>query len=609
MPQETTIRGGLPAGTPEATIAGKGAGQSTEGMPRIDVRTAGEANLADATERQRIITEISTTAAQMRKAEHKKREEVYKDRTKEYALRLIRKEMENTTVAEMENRCPNVSIVKKIINKKARVYKNPPSRIVQVEKGVSAKKAKKPNIMSRLVSKIKNAVGAGEPAVPPEQKILDDIADKTGLDAFMKKVNRKLELHRNILVMPLPVKCNEAGAENLFDIELMVYTPRQYDVVCDAETGLRPIALIFSYETQSEADAGSQTYRSATGFNQAIPGPSNDKANTSNKRFVWWSNKFHFTTNDKGEILPNESPEELIEGTPANPIKTLPGVTLSKDQDGNYWAEGGEDLVDNAILIVLLLADLFYIAKFQGMGILFLTGKDPKKNINIGPGRVVGMAWDGEEGEPEPKLSVVNANPPIQDHLSMIEELIALTLTTNDLEPGDVSGKLESAKHAASGIQEIIQRSEISTAIEDEEEIFKNKEPEIIGIILKWMRLYGAGNLLSDKFAEIKVPQTDEAIDYNLKFDPPSLVVNEKEHVDTLGAKQKTALYTRRELVADAHPELTEEELTAYIAELDSDGQRAIAEAQAKFAATGGGEQGGFPPKKGEQAAPQPEKK
>jgi len=104
--------------------------------------------------------------------------------------------------------------------------------------------------------------------------------------------------------------------------------------------------------------------------------------------------------------------------------------------------------------------------------------------------------------EPAPTVEVVNANPPVGMHIELIEQLLAFTLSTNDLEPGTVFRQARRRpKMANSGIQEIIQQSEISTSIEDEQEIFREKEPSILQIVAAWMQIYGSKNLLDESFA------------------------------------------------------------------------------------------------------------
>lgn len=542
------------------------------GLPILDVRIRDELALSDQAERARIIQEITSPSAERRKAEHKKRAEVYRDGTRQYALRALKAELSGNTYLEMEARTPNVSIAKKIVNKKSRVYLQAPERKLEglpedkpVEGQTSDAKAKKSQ---------------------PQQMAFDAVCSYLGLNGFMKKANRWVELHHNVLISILPAKSEEE--EGKFCINLDLYSPELYDVIADFQTGKIPVVVVFSYFTAAQSDVGEPNYRTTSGVTGEglTSGPAQDKTSVQNKKhYVWWSNKYHFTTDDKGVIV--DQPEELIDGLGANPIKRLPFVSINKDQANSYWSEGGEDLVDNSILINVLLADMYYIAKFQGMGIIVATGKNIPKQISIGPSRVV-VLEHGDNDEPAPKIEVVNADPPLGDHRELIEQLLAFTLSTNDLEPGTVAGKLEATGSAASGIQEIIQKSEISTSIEDEQEVFRTREPQILQIAAAWMRIYAERKLLEDELLEhlTNLPES-EAIKYKLAFPGPQGYINENDKITTMKLKKESGLFTFREMVAEAHPTLDEEGLNKKIAELMAD-QAAKAKLQAEtFGAQG----------------------
>jgi len=112
-------------------------------------------------------------------------------------------------------------------------------------------------------------------------------------------------------------------------INLDIYNPELYDVVADQQTGKFPVAIIFSYFTQASRDVGTPNYRTTSGTQTDTAGPSQDKQSQKRQQhFVWWSAKYHFTTNEKGEII--EQPEERIDGVGANPLGRLPFVSLNR---------------------------------------------------------------------------------------------------------------------------------------------------------------------------------------------------------------------------------------------------------------------------------------
>lgn len=546
MAEVEFLRGGV---TPGMEVQG-GGGQAGKknvdsGLPRIDIRVKSADDLAKPERRKEIITQILSAESTRRKAEYKKRQECYTDRTKQHTLQLIAKEFERTSYMELENRCPNLSISKKVVQKKARVYLDKPQRLIV---GAEPTKAKD----------------------DPKQAALDKLTRLIGLDRFMKKVNRYLELHRNVLVSILPRQnYQEPGPTQKFDLTLNAYHPELYDIVADEQTGLVPLVVIFSYFTQAQTDIGRADYRTGAGTfaSSDVAGPSQAKSNEPNQHFIFWTDKYHFTCNKAGEVIGGPKDVDGATGLPLNPLKRLPFVSFAKDQGPTFWSEGGEDLTDGAILINLLLADMYFTAKFQGTGIITATGKDIPESFDIGPNRVVRLLHKDKD-DPEPKLQVVNTNAPIEQHMGMIEQLLAFILSMNDLEPGSVHGKLEGAHGAASGIQEIIQKSEITTSIEDEQEIFRDREPQIVSVLFAWIKLYGTMGILSEKFAAFK---SESAPEYDLTFSETQPYVSEKERIDTMTAKKKSGLYLLRELLAEIHPDFSEDQIKKLIEELDKE--------------------------------------
>ena len=53
----------------------------------------------------------------------------------------------------------------------------------------------------------------------------------------------------------------------------------------------------------------------------------------------------------------------------------LPFVDFSKLKDGELWNDFGSDLTIGSILINILLTDMYWISKYQGMGLGYIFGK------------------------------------------------------------------------------------------------------------------------------------------------------------------------------------------------------------------------------------------
>lgn len=503
-----------------------------------------EEQILDEDFRKDVIEEILDEENQIRKMREKKRYDVYKDGTRKYVIERLEKEYSNAdTLQDAIHRTANLSILRKIIDKKSVVYKDGVIREVNSEQGKEEK-----------------------------QEQLDSFTDLLNINSAMKKVNRYLENHKNCDVYITPYDCPMTGYKK---IRLQVLPPYLYDVIEDAENPEIPRVYVFSYMPSVEqktyskghGQSGSRSHQRET--NSFRGGDSKDQIiadspadfGKNEMRFVWWSNNFHFTTNGKGEILNDTSDEELII---ENPIGRVPFVNFSKDRDGQFWAIGGDDLIEGSILINHLLTDLYFIAKYQGFGIFYLIGKGLPKDFKIGPTDAVLL--EQQEGDPDAQIGFATSSPPLESHMKMIEQYMAMLLSTNNLEPGTVSGEL-SATSASSGIQEMIRQSELVDDIEDQRELYRDQEPHIYDIIFLWQNLLFESGELDKKFADIGMVDIDD-FDYSLKFPSPKRFMTDKEKLEIIEKRLDLGLDTKIDAIMRDNPDLTEEQAREKLAQI-----------------------------------------
>ena len=76
-----------------------------------------------------LIKEIDGPENRNRKLEIKKRYEILKDRIKKYILENLLEELDPATVKDMQSRIATINLYKKVVGKKARVYRTAPKRL------------------------------------------------------------------------------------------------------------------------------------------------------------------------------------------------------------------------------------------------------------------------------------------------------------------------------------------------------------------------------------------------------------------------------------------------------------------------------------------------
>lgn len=492
-----------------------------------------ETQILDENFRALCIREIQSNTNKRRKREAMKRYEILKDNTVKYVVEKLQNEgLLPETVRLMENRAANISICRKVIEKLARCYSG----------GV-----------------IRD--GGGD-----LQNV--QIADMSGLldiDGKMKKSDKYRKLFRNCFVQVVPekVEIDKEGKEK-YRLKMKVYGPWQYDVIessQDPECAGVVILSDFHDRSQMHLPLGNTPGVSSLEINQgATTFENRDVATTpsavppqvSPQTYIWWSDNYHFTTDQNGKIITSVSPEDLL-----NPIRKIPGASICEDQDGHYWSEGGQDLTDGSILVNTLVTDMNAIAYMQGWGQMVITGKHVPEQLKMGPHNALILRYDQAKDEPEPKVTVVNANPPLADWMKSIEQYVALLLSTNNLSPSNVAVKLDPSDFP-SGIAMLIEKSEATDNIESAQKHFYHAEQCIWEVVKRWQNIYAATNSLSDEFASVGAMPEDLKV--SIKFNDTKEVVTEKERLENIKLRKELGLNTEEELLMMDNPGMTQEQ-------------------------------------------------
>ncbi len=506
-----------------------------------------EDQILDPQFRAKVLDQIRQDSNQKRKREAKKRHEVYKDDTVKYVLLKLQNEgLSKDTVQLMENRAANVSICRKVIAKLARAYKG--------------------GVVRDTGNEVLN------------EKI-NYICDLLDFDSKQKKCDRYLHLFKNVISGIVPEPCFDDPGVLKYRLKKKILAPWQYDVLEDHRDPEVPACIILSDYLEKFSVPMSPTTRDAVSINNSSffeqnnligQSPMANSILVGNQTFIWWTNKYHFTTDMKGAVIKELSPED----GQTNPIGINPWVPYSDDQDGTYWCQGGEDLVDGSILVNTLITDMFAIAYMQGWGQIVITGKKVPEKMAVGPHRALVLLY--EEGDPEPKVTVVNANPPLDAWMASIEQYVALLLSTNNLSPSSVAVKLEMSNFP-SGIAMLVEKSEATGPVEDQQKKFRYGEKREFEIIKQWVSVLNESNSLDVDFSLIGILPDDLKV--TTKFNDPKEVTTEKEKLQNLDLRKALGLNTMVELIMMDNPDLSEKDAQAKALKLTAENAAKAAEA------------------------------
>lgn len=508
------------------------------------MQISNESQILDQEIRKKILEGFENDTNTRRKYEAFKAYECLKDKTVNYVLDLLLKQFDLGTVVEMQYAMSNISILRKVIDKLAKVYANGCKRTMPA-------KEESPSIVKNIINKI-TGKSYQVKGVSPDTQSVEKTADVLDMNSVMQKANRYFRTFKNCLVYIRPIQ-----VQNKFSIVVEPKAPFNYDVLENPANPADPIGFVLSdyspkrrtlYAMGDAATAGRTGYVRESVLPVAHPAENGSDESADKREFIWWTKSYHFTTNFKGEI---------ISGDGVNPILALPFVNLVGDQDGCFWAEGGEDLVDSGVKINTMISNINHVAIIQGYGQLFMTGSNLPKSIKTGPTHCIQIEVKDKD-EPAPQIGFLNSNPPLSDLKSLVEMQVAFMLTTNNLSTSGVSLTLQGGRDFASGIAMMIDKSDSTEDISEQSKLFVKKEPKIWGIIQKWHEIYNSLGLLVEELAAIPLPKNVDQV--QIAFPSSKPIMSEMDHLAVIEKRKGLGLNTQAELLMRDDPSLTEQE-------------------------------------------------
>lgn len=521
-----------------------------------------ESQLLNEAFRKEVLKEIVNGRENLeRKAQALRRHEIFRDQNKKWVMEAIKKEgFKPETVEQMRNRATNINVCGKIVKKLAQTY------IGGVDRSVGEPVTAKDEKTGKQI-KLPN----------PDQKSIEALVDELDFNTHMKTCDQYRQLQRNALIGCIPIKdtraTREARGVPKYCLTMKVLSPWQYDVIEDPNDREElavviltdfPERIDFANDSRTDLESGAQGMRTSgtvrsgpgDGIDQIIADSPEDQ-NSDKRTFIWWSDSFHFTTDINGRIIGAASPADIL-----NPIRRLPWVNIATGQDGSFWAQGGDDVVETSLLINKKLTDVNFISFVQGWGQMVIAAMDIPKKLVGGPDN----AFVFEKKDPTETVQVeyASSNPPIEAWLETVRMILALVLSTNDLSPRNIAAKLD-ATTAPSGIALMIENSEVMADMKDVQELFRDKEPEVWEIIRDWHTMFATNNWLEKDQQDIP---TFKDADVNLKFLQMKTPISEKDKLEEMKLRKDLGIATLVDLLRQDNPDLTEEEAQTKAEEL-----------------------------------------
>ncbi len=491
---------------------------------------------------RRIVEEIQGDAEVSRRALVKRRHDIYNDGGKAFLIENILREFGRDALGEM--RITPINLLKKIVDKRAGVYRKAPVR------------------------KAEN---------PQDQALVDYYAKTLSFNELMQKANRYLALASNTVVYFRP----HNGT-----IKACVVPAYQYSIIANPIDQTVVDAYIFSSFVQEGRVApdsaalpatGVQSYNQQRGFaQQGDLVASNEKSSDfTAQKYMFWTDQEQFTTDKSGNRYaePGQDDSQF-----QNPIGIAPVVNVARDRDNIPWAPQGEDMVDLTIALQMGWTDVMTIAKHQGFSILTITSEEEPKKLTIGVNRAVWLKTNPQG--PQPSIGYVQGNSPLAQYKELLTELLGLLLTTNNMDPNAIGGKAAS-KNFTSGFHALIAMADSLEAIEADKPIMLSTEMQSWEIIAKWHNwMFDAGILNEEARAMGKFT---EDFTVSVMFGDVTPIESEDERIARVEKLMSMGLITKKDAIRKLQPELSEDQVEAKLLDLDNEKSDNVAKMQGFF--------------------------
>lgn len=482
-------------------------------------------------ELKQIIKEINGQEENNRRVLMKRRHDIFKDGGRKFLIEQITREFGKEALDEM--RLAPVNLLKKIIAKRSRVYKKPPTR------------------------KTTN---------PKDQVLVDYYVNALDLNVLMQKVNRYYNLFSNCTIYTRP---------GFGGLEAIVVPPYLYSLKANALNQSKIDAFVYSAFVRGDAmtpvegvpaASGQENFSLQKGFKSKGDLVSSNEINTDQEanQYLYWSDTEHFTLDKDGNKIalnPNMGPEQWL-----NPIMRMPVVNVTKDRDNEAWATQGEDVIDLTMAIQLGWSDLLTISKHQGFSLLTVVSEEEPKKIAVGINRAVWL-----RAKPDgvtPSISYVQAQSPLDQYKNLLMDLLGLLLTTNEMDPNSIGGS-GSTQNFTSGFHALIAMSDNLEAIESDKPTLMAAELDQWDVIQKWHNyLYDIGALDEDAKA---LGKFSEEFELQIIYADAKPLQSEQEQVALIKDLRAEGLITRADALKKLNPEMTDDQVLEKIKQIDEE--------------------------------------
>ena len=484
-----------------------------------------------------IINNINQNAEKDRRARALKRHQMFKDGGRDFLVDQVRKEFGEDAVQEM--RLVPINILKKIISMRSGVYKKPPQRIATEQK---------------------------------DNDLITFYEKDLALNRKMQKANKYYNLFSNT---ELYVTNTDNGR-----LELDIVTPYHYVFLANKFNREIKEGIVFSVfpdqkdiapEDEPNPATGRGTFSKNKGTMAESTKISSDQhyATQDHVQYTFWTPEFQYITDHKGTPISN------IQGDVdnfVNPLGIIPSVTLAKDRDNESYSTVGDDLIDIAMTLQLGWSDLLTIAKHTGFGQLLIISEEQPEKLTMGINRAVWLKASLDGFKPE--MSYLNANAPLAEYKELLIELLAMLLSSNDLNPQSVGGTF-AANQATSGFHALLQNADNMESIEADKPVMASAERELWQIIATYHNWLFDQSALNDEAKAMG--KFSDGFEVEIVYPDAQPLQAESEVIANVTMLMDKGLLSRTQGLKKLNPEMGDDQIDNLVKEIELERTQSLA--------------------------------
>lgn len=513
--------------------------------------------ILDGRYRSQVLQDINEGENKYRKDRSYKQYRVMTNDYEQYVAEKLAGQLDPSTVIEMA-KISSINVAEKVVNKTAVVYKKAPKRSYTNISDEDEEILEKIHKDGRFNAKFR----ASNRAFKYQYQNLLQIIPKKG-----KLVMKSLKLHQyDVIPMDDDPEKAKTYILSIHDREL-VDQERFY--VNQEATGDRG---------SSEVHRETRDYRNSTVADE-------DDYKAVLERYVVWDleTKTNFIMNgagaikdpETGEFVPEVTPDLLEKITSDFIVETgmLPFIDVSEDKDFTYFIRNNHSVTDFTIEFNAALSDYADTNHMQSKSQAIIKGPADliATEMVIGSHVVLKLVNQTDEQGNEIKMDFdyVNPNPDMAGAKEFIEALLALYLSSRDVDSSEITTKAQNDRYS-SGFERFLAIFETFSASQEDFDTYDLVEHEKFQIMKGWINLAkNSKDLLDPKYI---TTSNLEDVEQNVEFYRPEEVRSTMQKLEEVQKKLELGLTSRVKAYSKLH-NMDESQALDVIREIDQQEQ------------------------------------